>query len=268
MEKLNLTPQERRLVAGVGFIVFVFLNIWLVWPHFRDWRKISDERDKAERTLRRYQAEVAKVGQYRSRLHELEQMGERVISDDQDLNLIATVQNQAQMHKLEVYDTREVRTSSTQTNQFFDEKAIDIKFRADTGELVNFLESLTGTDSLIRVRDMNLRPEPPNAPNRLNATLVLIASYQRPTAGKSAGAGSSPASAPMTSSPKTTAAAKTSSSAAKTNLVTKKQPPDSKPGSGSPSDAVAKKSVEGSHTDTNKTAIPRPKPIIPSRPKS
>src|SRR5688572_29182643 len=124
MEKLNLTPQERRLVAGVGLIVFVFLNIWLVRPHFGDWKTISRQRDQAELTLKRYQTEVNKTNQYQIRLHELEQMGERVLTD-QDLNLISNVVNQAQAHNLEPYDTKEVKTATTQTNQFFDEKAVN-----------------------------------------------------------------------------------------------------------------------------------------------
>src|SRR5688572_21350325 len=104
MEKLNLTPQERRLVAGVGLIVFVFLNIWLVWPHFGDWRKVSEERDKAKRTLQRYQTETNKIASYQAKLHDLEQLGERVAADEQDLNLMATVQTQARTHKLVLDD--------------------------------------------------------------------------------------------------------------------------------------------------------------------
>ena len=48
---MNLRPQERRLVVFVGIVFFVVLNIWLVWPHFGDWTKVSMDRERALRTL-------------------------------------------------------------------------------------------------------------------------------------------------------------------------------------------------------------------------
>ncbi len=265
MEKLNLTPQERRLVAGVGLIVFVFLNIWLVWPHFGDWRKISDERDKAERTLKRYETEVSNVAKYQSDLHELERIGESVVSEEQDLNLMTVVRGQALVHKLEVYETHEVKTTTTQTNQFFDEKAVNIGFRAGTEELVNFLESLTSTGSLIRVRDMKLSPEPPTAPHRLSAGLTLVASYQRQAPGKPTAAVSNPESVtpPPRTSPPSPLAKTTAASGAKTNALTK--PSSSSKPAGGVNVATNRTSVG---TGTNKTEIPRRKPLVPSLPKS
>ena len=36
LDRLNLRPQERRLVVGVLVIVFVVVNLWFVWPHAGD----------------------------------------------------------------------------------------------------------------------------------------------------------------------------------------------------------------------------------------
>jgi len=59
--KLNLRPQERRLIAFVAIVLFVVLNIWLVWPHFGDWGKLKMRQFRAMKTFETYRAEIAKV---------------------------------------------------------------------------------------------------------------------------------------------------------------------------------------------------------------
>src|SRR5262245_33813754 len=132
MDKLNLTPQERRLVAGVGLIVFLFLNIWLVWPHFHDWNKINMERDKSEQTLARYRKEVDRLKIYQAKVRDLENQGSRVEAEEQDVKLAEEVDAQRRISKLEITDNREFRASTTQTNQFFDEKTRKIQYYGDT----------------------------------------------------------------------------------------------------------------------------------------
>lgn len=178
-EHMNLNPQERRLVVGVGLVVFIVLNIWFVWPHFGDWRKIANERDDAERKLARYEKEVAQLPRLQAKLGELEASGPSVVEDERDLNLANLVQIQAQAHKLEIARMEDVRAGSTVTNQFFDEKAVTLTYNAETESLVNFLGSLTDTNSLIRVQELSVRPVPANAPVRLNGQIRLVASYQR-----------------------------------------------------------------------------------------
>ena len=36
LDRLNLRPFEKRLVVGVGAVLFVVLNAWFVVPHFSD----------------------------------------------------------------------------------------------------------------------------------------------------------------------------------------------------------------------------------------
>jgi len=36
LDKLNLRPQERRLVVMGSAALFIVLQFWLVWPHFND----------------------------------------------------------------------------------------------------------------------------------------------------------------------------------------------------------------------------------------
>jgi hypothetical protein len=44
LNQLNLTPQERRIVVGIIFlVVIVVLNLLFVWPHFGEWGSINKQ---------------------------------------------------------------------------------------------------------------------------------------------------------------------------------------------------------------------------------
>jgi hypothetical protein len=180
LSKMNLRPQERRFVAFVVIVVFVVLNIWLVWPHFGDWGLITSRRERAEKTLASYQAEQGKTKAYQVRLRELESSGSSVIPDEQELDLVRTVDNQARVNRLNVIqlDPRPRTSMTAQTNRFFEEQYVTLHATCDNEELVNFLGSLASTNSLIRVKDLSLKVADVGA-TRLDGNMTLVASYQR-----------------------------------------------------------------------------------------
>ncbi|MCX8108366.1 MAG: hypothetical protein N3G20_06135 [Verrucomicrobiae bacterium] len=175
LDKLNLTAQERRIAVVFTAITFVVLNALFVWPHFGDLAKLRVQLEAARKTLDTYKAEIAKVPAYRARLEALERQGEAVLAAEQALQLTRTVQNQAQLHNVVITGTRPV--TSTSTNQFFDEQALSIDVTATDKELVDFLVALGSGNSMIRVRDMDLRPDP--AQYKLLGKITLVASYQK-----------------------------------------------------------------------------------------
>jgi len=73
---------------------------------------------------------------------------------------------------------------SSGTNQFFLEQSQNISVQSGEQQLVDFLYNLGSGNSLIRVRDLTLRPDPPR--QNLSATVKLVASFQKKTAGKGA----------------------------------------------------------------------------------
>ena len=66
----------------------------------------------------------------------------------------------------------------TRTNDaFFVEQIQNINVTATDDQLVDFLYKLGSDVSMIRVRDLELQPDPPH--QKLTANIKLVASYQR-----------------------------------------------------------------------------------------
>lgn len=175
LDKLNLSAQERRILVVFLTIAFVVLNALFVWPHFSDMGRVKRQLSAARDTVENYRKEIARVPSYRTRLEALEKQGEAVLAAEQALQLTRTVQNQAQLNGVAITATRPV--TSTSTNQFFDEQALSIDVTATDKELVDFLVALGSGNSMIRVRDMDLRPDP--AQYRLLGKITVVASYQK-----------------------------------------------------------------------------------------
>lgn len=180
LERLNLRPQERRLIVAVALISFIVLNVWFVYPHFHDWSKAKTSLEKAKLTLDSFEKETqpAKIAEYQTRLKELEGQGSSVAPTEQSLDLIRSIQTLAAQHGVGIIANTEVQTAgSSKTNAFFEEKARLVNVVTGEKELVDFLISLASTNSMIRVRSMNLRPDPSQM--RLQGSITLVASYQR-----------------------------------------------------------------------------------------
>jgi len=211
-DKLNLRPNERRLVIIVAIVVFFILNWIFVWPHFSDWGKIKSRRTQAEDLLRRYRAEADNTLRYQKMMDDLEKAGATVASEEQALKLANTVQNQAALSGVQMNRYDSVRQSgSSKPNQFFEEQSGIMSIVADEKALIDFLYNLGSGGSLIRVRSMTLSPEMPNR-YKLQGNLTLVASYAK--------------KAP----PKVTApAATTTATARSTNAATKAASPFAKP---------------------------------------
>jgi hypothetical protein len=180
LDKLNLRPHERRLVVIVGLVVFVFLNIWLVWPEFGSVAKWGQRRLDAQKRLRQFSDEVKKRSDYERKLRELESQGQYVGSEEQALALQRDVSSQASLSGVPVlrYDSSTARATTGRTNAFFEEQTLIITL-GSTGEreLVDFLYNLGTRSSLIRVRSMTVNPDPTRM--KLQGSMTLVASFAK-----------------------------------------------------------------------------------------
>lgn len=200
LDKLNLRPQERRLVVGIFVMVFVVLNIWLVWPRFGDWGRVRGALMKAQDNLSRNNKKIAQAtgtNGFEAKLKKLEGEGASVVVDEQDIQLIRTVQNQIRESNVTMTGLTPLpRTAGQSTNEFFEEQSIKITVNTGEQELVNFLLNIGSGSSMIRVRDLDLKPADQNR-YRLQGTITLSANYQKKPVAKP-GTGTAPAAKPAT----------------------------------------------------------------------
>lgn len=176
-DRLNLRPQERRLVVIVAVVMFVMLNIWLVRPHFGDLGKAQADLAKSRKAINVYKDEIVKLKDYETKLKKLEGEGTAVQPEDQAAQLLKTIQTQGIMSGVQITQARPVIANSTKTNEFFEEKHYAITMIAGDKELLGFLVALGRGDSIIRVKDMNLKPDVTGI--KLQVSMTLVASYQR-----------------------------------------------------------------------------------------
>ncbi|MGZ8900230.1 MAG: hypothetical protein ACXW3Z_09050, partial [Limisphaerales bacterium] len=174
-DKLNLRPQERRLVVIVGTVIFVLLNMWFVWPYFDDWGQTKAEIARNRATLERFQREIDQKPKYEARLRELESTGSEMLSNENDLQRVVLMQ--ATAAGVATGGSSVTRNSAGNTNQFFQEASISIPFHAGGKELVDFLVGIAAQNAMIRVRDMSVRPE--QNQTKLGGTLVFVGNFQQ-----------------------------------------------------------------------------------------
>jgi len=174
---MEFTPLERRILVAVLAVIVVLLNAVFVWPHFKDWDRLKGEIFSAEKTLKTYQEAAALLPQYEARKRELEQQGSEVLTAEQSLHLARTVQDQGTRSNVAITNTRLAESGGSNTNTFFDEKAVVISVNAGDKELIEFLLALGSGTNMIRVRDMDLRAD--GSFQRLNGSMTLVASYHK-----------------------------------------------------------------------------------------
>jgi hypothetical protein len=198
LDKLNLRPGERRLVVIVAIVVFIVLNIWLVWPSFGDWGRTENAIEAARKKLQMFNEELAKTNLYQRQMTELRAKGLYVATEDQASQLQREVMSQANLSGVELTGVRPGRGySGGRTNAFFEEQSLDASFKAGEKELVDFLYNLGARNSLIRVRSMQIGRDPSGT--RLSGSLTLVESFQKKPPPRMA------AATPAASPPKTAA---------------------------------------------------------------
>jgi Tfp pilus assembly protein PilO len=194
----SLRPQERRLVVGVGLVTFVVLNLWLVVPHFSDWQDVAQRREQAEKKLAKYTAEIAQMRTYEARIKELSNDAYQVPDEDRALHFQNEIQSKAAACGIILSGISHMTENTNK--QFFLEKSITITATTKEKQLVDFLYELGSSNSMIRVRDLGLSPDPPR--QQLRAQIKLVASYQKTPPAKTAGSATkSSAPAPKAASP-------------------------------------------------------------------
>lgn len=175
----KLTSTERRFVVGVFVAVFIVINVLFIWPRFKDWDKVKVQMNRAQTKLRDYQKEIGQKATYERSVRDLESADSAVPPEDQMTEFLRTIQVQAAQSGVRIDGNTKLPTL---TNQFFLELAQSISAAGGEPQMVDFLYRLSAGSSLIRVRALTLRPDPPRF--QLSANLTVVASFQRTSVGK------------------------------------------------------------------------------------
>jgi hypothetical protein len=181
LDRLNLRPFEKRLVVGVGAVLFVVLNAWFVVPHFSDLGQAKKRRADALEQMKRWQVEIDQKAKYQAGISKLIKEGQEVQAEDQVNQFARAIQEQQARSGVGIGT---FGRTTTKTNQFFLELTQPVSVQSGEAQLVDFLYSLGSGNSLIRVSELTLRPDPPR--QQLSGTVKLVASYQKTTPKKAA----------------------------------------------------------------------------------
>jgi Tfp pilus assembly protein PilO len=192
LDRLNLRPFEKRLVVGVAVVLFIVLNFWFVVPHFSDLGQAQKGRADALEKIRRWQVEINQMPAYQRQVKEMASEGQDVPAEDQQNQFSRAIQMQQAQSGVNISSTSK---QTVRTNQFFLELAQQISVQSGEAQLVDFLYTLGSGNSLIRVRDLLLKPDGPR--QQLSGTVKLVASFQKNPPKKPA-----PAAKPSTASAK------------------------------------------------------------------
>ena len=183
LDKLNLRPQERRLVVMAVFVLAVVLHFWFVQPYFREWGQVNAELDKAGQTLKTYQAEIARTNEYEAKRLKLKIQGSSLPAEQeaQPSILSSKILEVAKQTGLNVGNMAPLAHSrSGRTNEFFEEQAISVTVNPSAPqEWVDFLYAIGSGDLLVRIKDLSVNPD--GSQTKLAGTMKLVASFQKKT---------------------------------------------------------------------------------------
>lgn len=211
LEQLNLRPGERRVVIVVAVICFVVLNAWFIWPHFNDATKALATINKGQLDWTNHYEKIQnniKHGGTQDQINALikeQGTGANLESGSREIQLQRTVQQKAPQFGVTVIQYNETPTTAYnmgKTNAFFEERSLRISVQCGESNLVNFLYDIGNDSSMIRVKELNLKPADQNR-YRLNGTVLLSANFPKKQA-EPVRAATTPARGPATAVPKPT----------------------------------------------------------------
>ena len=188
LDSLNLRPQEKRVIVVIVAVVFVVLNLVLVFPHFKDYGKIEAELKKTRQTIATNNAIIAKdkdpVHGWKRELEDLEKQQGGVATFN-EIALQETVTAQARVNNVFIQTVSPVSFlrlgTASQSDKFFESESIRIVVQSAESNLVKFLYNVGNDPAMIRVWSLELHPLDNNR-YKLNANITLTADYQKTAA--------------------------------------------------------------------------------------
>jgi Tfp pilus assembly protein PilO len=167
-------------VVIIAVVVFVVLNLLLVWPHFGDLKRVRAQLNDTRETMKTWNEAILKdtmTNGYRDQLAKLQRQQGGGIGNQQ-VQLQRTVSDQAIKTGVNVDEIRPVNAANAQTNAFYEEQSVKISFACQESQLVNFLFNVGNDPAMIRVRELSLKPVDANRYG-LKGDATLSANYAK-----------------------------------------------------------------------------------------
>jgi hypothetical protein len=179
LDKLNLRPQEKRLVVLGSAILFLVLNFWFVWPHASDLKRVQQRLEQGRRQLETFHAELGRTNDYALRLQELQSQAAGVLPEDQFTVLISAIQSQASKSGVNCGPIRPLpRSARAEPTEFFEEQSLSLGVNpTGPAELLDFLIALASSDLVIRIKELDLKADP--SQTKLIGSMRLVASFHK-----------------------------------------------------------------------------------------
>lgn len=177
----RLSSMERWFIIIVIIAVFAVVNFWFIFPRFDDWKKLGKRMKTAQETVQTFEEAIDQNGIVRAQIAKMEGENAAVPAEDQAINFLTAIQNQAVSSRVNIIANNSL---PQRTNQFFLERIQSLSTDSGEDQLVDFLYNLGAGSSQIRVRALSIRPNPPR--QALNASITLIASFQKKAPAKPA----------------------------------------------------------------------------------
>lgn len=177
-DKLGLQPAERRLLVGVGVVLFLVFNIYFIWPHFNEWGQLKGDIATLQMTRTAYEQERDNLPGYQEKEAELRGRSPAVPASGIGSQLVKEVQNQAKRLGKQFAYIKQIDGAQNERSQFFEEKIVNVRFTSWTDtNVLQLLISLGEGSSVIRIRDLSIKPDPSRL--KLTGNATMIASYQK-----------------------------------------------------------------------------------------
>ena len=178
LDRLNLSPGERRLVVVVAIVVFIALNFAFVFGRFGEWGRTEQKIRDTKATLKKFEDELRNTPAYEEQRRNLHKLGTYVASEERAVQLIDEVNSQAALDQVQLLRREPSRNApGSRTNAYFEEAALLVTFSSNETNLVDFLFNLGERNSLIRVRAMQLGRDP--SQTKLAGSITFVESFQK-----------------------------------------------------------------------------------------
>ena len=177
-DRLNIRREDRRTVLVVIGVVFLLANALVIPSLYGNWSGIRAGIEQAEARRERLQGQIAKKPAVVAELAQLQKQVELAESAERAELVLRQQSELAEKSGLNIESKRPGVRYGGRPGDLIVEETLTLTFTAGDKELLDFLVSISGERSAVRVRDLDVKPEEP-ARAKLRGTVTLVASYQK-----------------------------------------------------------------------------------------